>query len=98
MGKVFNRVYRLVKLIPRGKVMTYGEMANKLKISPRTVGWALHVNKNPAVPCHRVVNREGRVARNYAFGKEEKQREKLLAEGIRFKDKFQVDLKFYLKK
>lgn len=59
----------------------------------RYVGFALHANKNPEIPCHRVVNKDGRVATNYAFGggwKEQKLR--LLAEGVAFIDEKQVDL------
>ena len=87
MRGVFERVYQLVKLIPKGKVTTYGEIAKKLKISPRTVGWTLHANKNPEIPCHRVVSKNGKIAKNYAFGGAKAQREKLISEGVKFKDK-----------
>lgn len=92
MGKVFDRVYPLVKLIPVGKVATYGQIAQKLKISPRTVGWALHANHNPKIPCHRVVSKNGKVAKNYSMGGWEKQKEKLINEGIKFKDKTHLNL------
>lgn len=88
--QIFKKVYQLVKLIPAGKVTTYGQIAQKLKISPRTVGWALHANKNPKIPCHRVVNKNGRIAKSYSMGGWKKQREKLISEGVKFKDKKHV--------
>lgn len=64
----FNeRVWETVKKIPKGKVMTYGEIARILG-NPRLarqVGWALHANGLADVPCHRVVDRNGRIAPNY---------------------------------
>lgn len=64
----FNqKVYELVKRIPKGQVATYGEVALKLgnlRLSCQ-VGWALHSNKSPEVPCHRVVDRNGRLAPNF---------------------------------
>ena len=60
----YERVYKAVALIPKGKVATYGQIA-LLAGSPRAsrvVGYALHVNPMPGViPCPRVVNREGRL-------------------------------------
>ena len=92
-------VYRLVKEIPKGKVSTYAEIAfqlkmkdAKLRIDPRMVGWALHANKDPEVPCHRVVNKEGRLAPNFAFNGAEEQRRRLEAEGVTFVDEMHVDL------
>ncbi|OGM24870.1 hypothetical protein A2962_04170 [Candidatus Woesebacteria bacterium RIFCSPLOWO2_01_FULL_39_61] len=96
--KLFDRVYETVKKIPEGKVMTYGQIAEILGThDARKVGWAMHGNKDPRIPCHRVVNRKGAVAVNYAFGggwKEQKMR--LLSEGVKFKDEMHVDLKKYL--
>ena len=67
----FELIYDVVKHIPKGKVMTYGQVAT-LAGNPRwarVVGYALHVNPEPGViPCHRVVNRDGRVAPGFAFG------------------------------
>src|SRR3990167_7137561 len=65
-------VYETVRQIPRGKVATYGQIVHKLKseseklkIDTRVVGWMLHQNKDPEVPCHRVVDRNGRLAPNF---------------------------------
>ena len=96
-SNTFDEVYKVVKLIPRGKVATYGKVAEqvdslKKRITPQAVGWALHANKDPKVPCHRVVNREGKIAESYAFGGWRKQKKRLIAEGIKFKDKMHVYL------
>ena len=83
----FEKIYEIVKNIPEGKVATYGKVA-LLAGNPRwarVVGYALHVNPEPGViPCHRVVNREGRVAPGFAFGGEGVQRQLLESEGIIF--------------
>lgn len=96
MKNKFEPVYTLVSNIPKGKVTTYGDIAKKLHMSPRVVGYALH--KNPyegEVPCHRVVNREGRIAPNFAFGGLGIQKKLLEAEGVNFKDDKHVDLAKY---
>ena len=84
----FEKVYKAVELIPRGKVSTYGEIANYLGISnPRVVGFALHVNKDPDnIPCHRVVNKKGELASGYAFGGLDIQRKLLEQEGVKFEN------------
>lgn len=91
---LFEKVYEVVKTIPMGKVMTYGGIAVALGIRDvRKIGWALHANSDGSVvPCHRVVNKEGRVAPGYAFGGPGEQRNRLLAEGITFIDEEHVDL------
>lgn len=80
-----ERVYQMVKNVPRGKVTTYGRIAKSLGIGPRQVGQILHKNPSGEVtPCHRVVRTDGKIADGYAFGGEFKQREKLEKEGIVF--------------
>ncbi len=95
---VFERIYEVVKSIPKGRVATYGQVA-MLAGNPRwarVVGYALHNNPMPGViPCHRVVNREGRVAPAFAFGGEDVQRRLLEAEGIVFDADGRVDLTRY---
>jgi len=57
-----NRVYSIVKKVPKGKVMTYGQIAKILKTSPRAVGQALKRNPYfPKVPCHRVIMSNGSI-------------------------------------
>lgn len=95
---VFEKIYEVVKRIPKGKVATYGYVA-LLAGNPRwarVVGYALHNNPAPMViPCHRVVNREGRVAEAFVFGGGNAQRELLEREGIVFSEDGTVDLKKY---
>ena len=94
----FEKIYEVVKSIPRGKVATYGQVAF-LAGNPRwarVVGYALHVNPDTStIPCHRVVNREGRVAAGFAFGGDEVQRQLLEAEGIVFEPDGRIDLEKY---
>lgn len=88
----FDRVYEAVKRIPKGKVMTYGQIAKILGTrDARRVGHALHANGSKDVPCHRVVNRDGRLAPGYAFGGPNEQRSRLLDEGVRFSGNDHVD-------
>ncbi len=64
----FDQVYGVVRKIPKGKVATYGQIAEILGTKDaRKVGWALHANRSADVPCHRVVNKDGRLAPNFAF-------------------------------
>ena len=92
----FERVYEAVKLIPRGSVATYGQIAAAVgnRRLARVVGYALHVNPQPGViPCHRVVKRDGEVSSAFAFGGANRQVELLKAEGVEFLDESHVDMK-----
>ncbi len=94
----FEKIYEVVKSIPRGKVATYGQVAF-LAGNPRwarVVGYALHVNPEPgSIPCHRVVNRNGEVAPGFAFGGQDIQRQLLESEGIIFESNGSIDLEKY---
>ncbi len=94
----YNRVYDVVKEIPKGKVATYGQIAKILgapKCS-RAVGYALHQNpNNQIIPCHRVVNRFGKVSSGFAFGGPKKQQKLLELEGIIFDKENKIDLNKY---
>lgn len=97
MKGVFVKIHAYTKRVPKGKVTTYGEISNRLGINnPRTVGWALHANEDENVPCHRVVNKEGKVSDSYAFDGWEAQRAKLEKEGVGFVSEKKVDLSKYL--
>ena len=99
MAGFFERVYSVVKTIPKGRVSTYGEIARYIGTrDSRKIGWALHSNKDANVPCHRVVNKEGRLAPNFAFVGANEQRRRLSAEGVTFKDEVHVDLNKHLLK
>jgi methylated-DNA-protein-cysteine methyltransferase-like protein len=94
---VFERIYRVVKQIPYGKVATYGQIALAAG-NPhwaRVVRYALHVNPDPEhIPCFRVVNRFGEVSKAFAFGGENMQIALLQAEGVEVTDG-KVDLSKY---
>lgn len=93
----FERVYAVVKQIPKGKVLTYGDVARAVGAPrcARQVGWALHCNPEPGViPCHRVVFGDGRLTDGFAFGGKEVQKALLEAEGVQF-DNDIIDLKKY---
>ena len=91
----FEKIYEVVRNIPKGKVATYGQVAI-LAGNPRwarVVGYALHVNPDTSIiPCHRVVNREGKVASGFAFGGEGVQRQLLESEGNVFEIDGRIDL------
>lgn len=95
----FEKIYEVVKRIPKGKVATYGQIA-AFAGNPRwsqIVGYALHVNPNTSeIPCHRVVNRFGKTAPAFAFGGDEAQRSLLEAEGVTFLTDGSVDLEKHL--
>lgn len=81
----FERIYEVVRRIPKGTVATYGQVAALAgnRRWSRVVGYALHVNPDPeGIPCYRVVNRLGEVSSAFAFGGENRQIALLEADGI----------------
>ena len=82
-----EKIYAVVRLIPRGKVATYSQiaaLAGNCNLR-RYVGNALHKNpSNLLTPCHRVVNAKGFCSGSFAFGGPKVQQEKLEAEGVVF--------------
>lgn len=81
-----KRIYEAVKKIPKGRVATYGQIAELAgdKKMARAVGNALHKNPDPdAIPCYRVVNAKGELAGAFAFGGEGVQKQLLEADGIK---------------
>lgn len=94
---MYEKIYDAVMTIPKGKVATYGQIAALAGNggAARVVGNALHVNPAPGViPCHRVVNAQGRLAPNFAFGGDGEQQRLLEAEGVEVIN-HRVDLKKY---
>ena len=90
-----ENIYEFVKSIPKGKVATYGQIALYLgnRNFARVVGNILHDNPDSEhIPCHRVVNAQGRLSSAYAFGGIEAQRHLLESEGVVFKNNQVVDL------
>ena len=92
----FEQIWNWTRQIPKGKVTTYGAIAKLTGVNGRVVGWALHKNKDPLIPCHRVVTKDGELADSYAFGGQEEQRKRLMEEGISFIDETHVDIKNFI--
>src|SRR3989338_7717524 len=86
-NNIKQKVYKIVALIPYGKVSKYKKVAGLAQITnPRLVGYLLHLNKNPKkTPCHRVIRSDGTLASNYAFGGKTIQKNILRGEGVRFR-------------
>lgn len=98
-GNSFEKIYAVVKKIPRGKVATYGQIARLAGNErwARVVGYALHANPSPdEIPCFRVVNRFGGLAPAFAFGGIDVQAKLLRQEGIEVRKDNTVDLDKYL--
>ena len=90
-------IYEAVKNIPKGRVATYGQIAELAgdKKMARAVGNALHKNPDPgSIPCYRVVNAKGELAGEFAFGGAGAQARLLEAEGVEVRDG-KVDLRKY---
>jgi methylated-DNA-[protein]-cysteine S-methyltransferase len=79
-----TKVYDIVAKIPKGKTMTYGEVAKKAGKpgAARAVGMFMANNYNPKIPCHRVVRSDGKVG-NYNRGGADRKAELLREEGYR---------------
>ena len=93
----YDKIYAAVCEIPRGRVATYGQVAAMAGNggAARAVGNALHRNPAPGlIPCHRVVNAQGRLAPRFAFGGDAEQQRLLEAEGVAVVD-YHVDLEKY---
>lgn len=97
MNELYEKIYAAVTTIPRGKVATYAQVAAMVG-NPRlcrVVGNALHINPYfGEVPCHRVVNAQGRLSGEFAFGGADIQANMLRAEGVEVVDG-RVDLSKY---
>ncbi len=85
----FNDVYEVVKLIPKGRVTSYGAIARYLGAakSSRLVGYAMNnAHSLPNIPAHRVLNRKGVLTGKHHFASPNRMQELLEAEGIRVKE------------
>jgi methylated-DNA-protein-cysteine methyltransferase-like protein len=93
----FEDVFDVVRQIPRGRVTTYGAIAQYLgtRMSARMVGWAMNAShvSNPPVPAQRVVNRNGMLSGRHHFSTPTKMEELLKKEGIIVKDDVIVDFR-----
>ena len=93
----FEKVYDVVRLVPYGRVTSYGDIANFLGTgkSARMVGWAMNASHVavPAVPAHRVVNRLGMLTGKHHFETPTLMQQLLEEEGVKVKDDQVVDFK-----
>ena len=89
-----NQVYKILRTVPQGKVVTYGQLA-KLAGSPkaaRAVGMAMRINPDaPQTPCHRVVASDGSLTGYSGIGGVHRKKSMLIDEGVKFKGE-KVDL------
>lgn len=92
----FEDVYAVVRMIPKGRVSTYGAIADFLSLgSARMVGWALRQSSimDGPIPAHRVVNREGYLSGRLHFQDPKYMQRALEREGIKVKEDTVVDFK-----
>src|SRR2546423_7314441 len=97
VGHYRDRFYRIVRRIPRGRVMTYGQIASMLGegYTPRTVGFVMH-NWDDRTPWHRVMNSQGRCSTTKVVLPGDKQQRMLEHEGVKFDQNGRCDLETYL--
>lgn len=93
----FDSVYKVVRLIPKGRVTSYGAIAKYLGAasSSRVVGYAMHAahSQKPKVPAHRVVNRIGILTGKHHFATPYQMQELLEKEKVKVKNDRVVDFK-----
>jgi len=94
----FERVYQVARLIPEGRVTSYGAIAKYLGAarSARMVGWAMNASHNmDDIPAHRVVNKAGLLTGKHHFDGTNLMQQLLEGEGVEIKDLQIVDLEKY---
>ena len=94
--KLYQEIYKIVSEIPKGRVMTYGQIARSLgnPCWARLVGQAMfNAPDSLVLPCHRVLNSKGEMSPDYVFGGQNIQRKILKDEGVIFKANGCVNLK-----
>lgn len=92
--KYRERVYKIVRRIPRGRVMTYGQIAYMLGegYTPRTVGFVMHGADESNTPWHRVINSQGKCSTGRIVLPSDKQQRMLEREGVKFNSTGRCDL------
>jgi methylated-DNA-protein-cysteine methyltransferase-like protein len=93
-----ERIYKIVRRIPRGRVMTYGQIAYLLGegYTPRTVGFAMHGADERNTPWHRVINSQGKCSTGRIVLPPDKQQRMLEREGVKFDASGRCDLESFL--
>ena len=92
-----EKVYEIVRQIPRGRVMTYGQIADLLGegYTARTVGYVMHAADTENVPWQRVINSQGGCSTSKMMMPVNLQQKMLEDEGVRFSEKGRCDLNEY---
>ena len=95
--KYRQRVFDIVKQIPVGRVMTYGQIAQILGegYTPRTVGYVMHAADTKKIPWQRVINSQGACSTGRMTVPVNLQQHILESEGVKFNEKNRCDLKIY---
>jgi methylated-DNA-protein-cysteine methyltransferase-like protein len=87
---IYDQIYNLVRLIPTGRVTTYGAIAKALGVASgaRLVGYAMNSSHGltPPIPAHRVVNRVGLLSGKHHFGPNDEMKQLLESEGLTITD------------
>jgi methylated-DNA-protein-cysteine methyltransferase-like protein len=95
MNDLYQRIYRVVKQIPPGRVTSYGAIANYIGFggSARLVGWAMNAShySSAGIPAHRVVNRNGLLSGKHHFETWLTMQELLESEGVKIVDDEVID-------
>jgi methylated-DNA-protein-cysteine methyltransferase-like protein len=93
-----ERVYKIVRRIPRGRVMTYGQIAYLLGqgYTPRTVGFVMHGADESKTPWHRVINSQGKCSTGRIVLPPDKQQRMLEREGVKFDETGRCQLEQFL--
>ncbi len=93
-----DRVYQIVRRIPRGHVMTYGQIAYILGkgYTPRTVGFVMHGADEKKTPWHRVINSQGRCSTGRIVLPSDMQQRLLEREGVKFDANGRCDLESFI--
>ena len=103
-NRTFERIWRIVARVPRGRVATYGQIARMAGLlnGARTVGWAMRAVPDEAriggrpIPWHRVINAQGSISLRGGGGGASRQSAALRREGVRVRTGGRVDLGRYL--
>jgi methylated-DNA-protein-cysteine methyltransferase related protein len=94
-GAFAAQVRAIIARIPRGKVVTYGDIARATGLArrARTVGWIMSgLPDDHGLPCHRVVNKDGYLSGGWQWGHPDIMKCLLVAENVPFRDEYVVDL------
>lgn len=94
---IYDAIYDVVRLVPKGRVTTYGAVAAAIGAASgaRVVGYAMNLCEGvkPKVPAHRVVNRNGLLTGKHHFNPPEKMQQLLEKEGVKIEEDKVVDFK-----